>query len=89
MTLCSAIIFDFCAILFVAFMVCVSCAKHRSIEVLPPYNSPKSEVSFKFLPESNSGGGDDTQGWEYHLPRLLGDAVHPVYPTKIMRKGGG
>jgi hypothetical protein len=83
------IVSDSCTILFIASLVCASCVKHQSIGVLPPQNSPKSEVSFKFLPEPDSGEGKDTQGWEYHPPRIIGDAVHPVYPERALAAGVG
>lgn len=89
MTRYSAIISDYCATLFIAILACISCVKHQSIGVIPPQNSLKSDVSFKFLPESDSGEGNDPHGWEYHPPRLIGDAVHPVYPERALAAGVG
>lgn len=83
------IVSGFCTILSIASLVCASCVRHQSVGVLPPLNLPKNEVSFKFLPEPDSGEGIDAQGWEYHPPHLIGDAVHPVYPERALAAGVG
>ncbi len=68
-------------ILLTSLLIPISCAKHQVSVAVPPEVS-HGEVSFKFLAGKDSGGKQDSRGWEYHPPLLMGEAGMPSYPER-------
>jgi hypothetical protein len=63
-------------------LLLVSCAKYRASVAIKAPEVAHGEVSFKFLADEDSGIKQDPHGWEYHPPRLRGEAVMPSYPEQ-------
>jgi len=75
-------------ILLTLLLIPIACAKHQvAVAVLP--ESSTGEVSFKFLADNKSVEKQDSQGWEYHPPYLVGEAKMPSYPERPLAKRFG
>jgi hypothetical protein len=77
------------SILFAALLLSVACAKHRAAVAIKPPEPARGKVSFRFLADTDSAAKQNSNGWEYHPPHLVGEAVMPSYPERPLARRFG